>query len=127
MQLELEGDTEIISEGNIEVHLPDYITMLNTDEMLEIKRAMRTDQMTFFLNKMIFAAGREPSTNDIIMVTFGCKFFRLNTEKWCEQMPIGKAIPIDWGHTISFGPDYIYEIDVEWALERADQVSIECL
>lgn len=127
MQLELEGDTDVISEGNVEVQLPPYMTMLNTEEMREIKRAMRADQMTYFLNRMVFAVGREPSTNDIIMITFGCKFFRLDATKWCEQIPLGKAVPIDWGHSISFGPEHTYEIDVEWALDRAEEVNIECL
>jgi hypothetical protein len=51
----------------------------------------------------------------------------LDTVKWCEGMPTGKAIPTDWGHSISFGPDYNCGIDVEWALDRAEKINIECL
>lgn len=118
MELELDGG-DVIVEGNIQITLPDYMTMLPQQELSELKHAQQR-------NQMIVAAGRKPNTTDIVLVTADNRILVLDAAK--HQIPEGVIVPIDWGHSLlveADGPDF--EIASDWAIENAVTTGVELL
>lgn len=116
MEFELEGDTWTEVSDNVEITLPEYMTMLPQEELNEARRAVQRDQM-------IVAAGRRPGTDEVVILTATNRLMTLH------GVPDGKVIPIDWGHRIAVereGEGY-YEMTADWAIANAEPVNVTFL
>lgn len=121
MEFELEGGRFEV-QGNIEVELPDYMVMLPKEELDEARRAAQAPQM-------IVAAGRKPDSTEIMLFTADSRLLVLDAAQ--HQIPNGKVIPIDWGHTVAVDNDEFvkgyYEIAADWAIENATPLDVALL
>lgn len=114
MEFELNGGSLKVG-GNIEVVLPDYMTILPREELVEVARASQRDQM-------IVAAGRHPETGDVVFMTATGKLMTLDSEKF--ESPNGKAVPIDCGRMIGIETEKgYYEIAVDWAIDNSTYIA----
>lgn len=91
MEFELEG-SEACVEGDVEMILPDHMTMLCSDELERVKTS--TD-----ITQRVIAAGRHPKTNEVIMVVATGRVFSTNR----FNLDVGKVFPINDGNTVVIG------------------------
>jgi hypothetical protein len=117
MELELEGGS-VEASGNIEVTLPNYMTMLPQEELDEARRAVQRDQM-------IVAVGRKPGTDEVVILTATSKLMVLKVAE--HGVPEGRVIPIDWGHGLAVEREGYYEMAADWAIANAEPIDIALL
>lgn len=114
MELELEGGPAVEVSGNVEVTLPDYMTMLPQEELNEARRAVQRD-------KVIIAAGRRPEdTDEVVILTATNRLMVLRVAQY--GVPDGKVIPINWGHSLAV--EGYYEMAADWAIANAEPIDV---
>jgi hypothetical protein len=114
MEFELGSGTEATVEGNVDIELPDYVTMLPREELLEAKRASQR-------NEMIIAAGRHPESGDIVALTGDGKLLQMR--RGFDGIPDGPVIPIDFGHGVAIetGTGY-FEMASDWFVHNSQTI-----
>lgn len=117
MELELEGGS-FEAVGNVEVTLPNYMTMLPQEELDEARRAARRDQM-------IVGAGRKPGTDEIVLMTATSKLMVLKTSGY--GIPTGRVIPIDFGHGLAVKQDDYFKMTSDWVITNAEPIDVALL
>lgn len=91
MEFEIGGDHDpILMQGDIEIELPEYFTMLPNSVISQIKERDET----------IIACGRKDPEGDMDFVVANGKIMSLCTKT--IPIPFGKGVPIDYGKAIAF-------------------------
>lgn len=120
MELELEGDSDIEMSGNIEITLPNYMTMLSQEELNTAHLSQGSD--------VIIAAGRKPLTSEIVMFTADKRVFVLDAASY--DIPKGRVFPIDFGRMIAIDDEDnrgFYEMHSHWAIELSEAINVSLL
>jgi len=118
MELELDGAGEIEALGNIEITLPDYMTMLSQVELDDARQAVHKEHL-------IVAAGRKPGGTEIVLFTADNRVYVFDTARY--EVPEGKAFPIDRGQALCIQDASGFEVSSDWVLELSDAVDITLL
>jgi hypothetical protein len=114
MELTIDPNAELHVEGPVTIELPPWMRMLPPAELAEVKTAANRASL-------VVAAGRHPM-GDIVFLTGDGQLWEIDGETQQESgMPMVNAAvaPIDCGHTLEYVMTGSFEIDIDWALERA--------
>lgn len=113
MELTLSGHPTIHVEGTITIELPTYMKLLAEDELKNALVAENRD-------KLVLAAGRHPSTGDLVFLTGAGELMEVNFNKFVPDPRIvpEAMFPIDHGQAIRIELHELegVEVDVEWAM-----------
>lgn len=118
MELELDGGG-MEASGNVEVTLPDYMTMLPQEELAEARRAAQNDQM-------IIAAGKKPDSDEIVLMTGDARLMVLK-KPGRFGIPEGRVLPIDFGMTLAVEKEGYYEMASDWVIDNSELIDITLL
>jgi hypothetical protein len=119
MELELDKSASITMVGDVEITLPDYMTMLVQDELDECKKASNA-------HDLIIAAGRHPS-GEIVVLSAKMQFYVM--ERGVFGTPDGSVVPDDCGQSIVINPganpDFV--MTAGWFIDNAERIDITYL
>lgn len=110
VEFELEGGEMTVS-GNVSITLPPYITLLPQVELDWARHAP-------FADRLIIAAGRQPSTGDIVALSGAGKLYNLACKR--HRVPDGPVCPTDYGKHVAIGTGFL--IVASWLIVWADRV-----
>ena len=104
MELKLLGLTEMAVDGNVEVTLPSFMTMLPQASLDQLCNRQQRD-------RVIIAAGRKSDSTKVVMLTANGVFLSLDI-----VLPKGDVFPVDHGQKLMVGPK---TFSARWAIENS--------
>jgi hypothetical protein len=107
MEFEFENSDGITVVGDVEITLPDHMTLLSQTELIEVQKSGN--------ECLIIAAGRDPDTAELVFMTSTTKLLKLNVTEL--DFPDGDVYPSDFGQSVCIGPNF--EIAADWIVENA--------
>lgn len=113
---DLPKGTKVKMSGNVDIHLPRYMTSLTRYHIDQVKRSSKN------LSGVIIAVGYEPTSGDIMALTGDGRLIEINAE--AHSLPPTHCIPTDHGLTVLF-PDTRLEITAEKLIRLAEDPVIK--
>lgn len=121
MELDLEGG-EIIINGDTRISLPNYMSLLSFEDLQE---ASKNNEI-----QVVIAAGQDPNSGDVVMVTNQCKFFSIdcNTIGILDEGDVVIVTPTQHGKFVTIETEnMIYDIDSDNLIEHSTDISVKLL